>query len=83
MFDFACDKKDFTCDFEIVKKTAISMSANSSLIINEQYPNFHVLLRHWSVSFIIIFIYLQNFNPKQFGPQQVQLTFYKKVNWWT
>ena len=83
MFDFACDKKDVTCDFEIVKKTAVSMSANSSLVINEQYRNFHVLLRYWSVSFIIIFIYLQNFYPKQFGPQQVQLTFYKKVNWWT
>ena len=73
MFDFACDKKDFTCDFEIVKKTAISMSANSSLIINEQYPNFHVLLGHWSVSFIIIFIYLQNFNPKQSSASTIDI----------
>ena len=42
MFDSECNKKVFVGDFEIIKKTAASISANRSfLIIIEQYPNFY------------------------------------------
>lgn len=42
MFDSESNKEVFIGDFEIIKKTAASISANRSfLIIIEQYPNFY------------------------------------------